>query len=80
MACELTAASCHRNFDDVMNPGLIFLPVDLQYFIDFQRAEGQLCPTYRRLFRCAFRQLQSRTVTLRPPISPLANGATPLTN
>jgi hypothetical protein len=28
--------SCHRAFDDLNNPGMIFLPVDLDYFIDFE--------------------------------------------
>ncbi|KIV89118.1 hypothetical protein PV10_08718 [Exophiala mesophila] len=28
--------SCHRAFDDINNPGLIFIPTDLEYFIDFE--------------------------------------------
>ncbi|TKA73643.1 hypothetical protein B0A49_09877 [Cryomyces minteri] len=28
--------TCHRNFDDINHPGLVFLPSDLQYFIDFE--------------------------------------------
>ncbi|KEF50845.1 uncharacterized protein A1O9_13101 [Exophiala aquamarina CBS 119918] len=28
--------SCHRAFDDINNPGLIFIPTHLEYFIDFE--------------------------------------------
>jgi hypothetical protein len=29
---------CHRNFDDINKPGLIFLP-DISYFIDFEKED-----------------------------------------
>lgn len=31
--------TCHRNFDDLNKPGSIFLPSDLQYFIDYEIAD-----------------------------------------
>ncbi|EON69692.1 hypothetical protein W97_08952 [Coniosporium apollinis CBS 100218] len=31
--------TCHRNFDDINKPGLIFLPSDLRYFIDFEKED-----------------------------------------
>ncbi|OAP62760.1 hypothetical protein AYL99_01987 [Fonsecaea erecta] len=33
--------SCHRAFDDLNNPGLIFIPIDLDYFIDFELKDYQ---------------------------------------
>ena len=30
---------CHRNFDDLMNPGFIFIPTDIEYFADFERKD-----------------------------------------
>ncbi|XTI92970.1 hypothetical protein V2W45_1498199 [Cenococcum geophilum] len=31
--------TCHRNFNDINRPDLFFIPSDLQYFIDFERAD-----------------------------------------
>ncbi|OAL28652.1 hypothetical protein AYO20_09376 [Fonsecaea nubica] len=33
--------SCRRTFDDLNNPGLIFIPTELEYFIDFERKDYQ---------------------------------------
>ncbi|TKA39991.1 hypothetical protein B0A49_13781, partial [Cryomyces minteri] len=30
---------CHRNFDDMVNPGFIFVPADLEYFIQYEEAD-----------------------------------------
>lgn len=30
---------CHRNFDDINRPGFLFIPSDLQYFIDYERMD-----------------------------------------
>ena len=30
---------CHANFDDYINPGFVFAPTDLQYFIRFERKD-----------------------------------------
>ncbi|KAK5215852.1 hypothetical protein LTR96_011322 [Exophiala xenobiotica] len=33
--------SCHRAFDDLNDPGLVFLPTHLEYFIDFEHKDYQ---------------------------------------
>ncbi|KAK5008198.1 hypothetical protein LTR28_004294 [Elasticomyces elasticus] len=30
---------CHRNFDSLDDPGLVFIPTDIQYFIDFENRD-----------------------------------------
>jgi len=35
----LLCKNCHTQFDDSSNPGFVFLPSDLQYFIDFEKAD-----------------------------------------
>jgi hypothetical protein len=32
---------CHRNFDDITNPGFIFIPADLDYFIEYEKADQE---------------------------------------
>ena len=29
-------AGCHRKFDNAVDPGFVFFPTDLQFFIDFE--------------------------------------------
>ncbi len=31
--------TCHRNFDDINYPGLLFLPTDLSFFIEYEKRD-----------------------------------------
>ncbi|KAK1144971.1 hypothetical protein N8T08_004686 [Aspergillus melleus] len=31
--------TCHRNFDDLFNPGFVFIPTDLEYFREYEEAD-----------------------------------------
>lgn len=51
--------TCHRAFDDLGNPGIVFLPTDLAYFICFEENDQQrrardgsarLCPTAEQYY------------------------------
>ena len=33
--------SCHRAFDDINNPGLVFVPTELYYFIEFEEKDHE---------------------------------------
>ncbi|KAL5344740.1 hypothetical protein ACLOAV_010432 [Pseudogymnoascus australis] len=52
---------CHRNFDDMLNPGFIFPPADLEYFIQYEKADQD-----RR------REIGRRTGTMPTRVSPTA--------
>lgn len=37
--CVVLCPACHRYFDNNLNPGWVFFPSDLKYFIDFELAD-----------------------------------------